>query len=133
MRGRVPALVIGEGVPESAVEIVLHEPELFGRVLGDGVERAVVGYYGFEFAAEGLALDPVGHVAAVGGAKGHGAVGVDVGEVLNDVVKAENEVFVRSSAPLVLNAVDVGLAEACAAGWVGCNNNVALFGIDGLS
>ena len=49
--GWVPARKVVEVVPEGAVEVVLHEPEFFGGVLGKGVEGAVVREDGFEFAA----------------------------------------------------------------------------------
>jgi hypothetical protein len=57
---RIPFLVAGAVFPEGAAEIVVREEELFGRELVERAEDAVVGYEGTEFAAEGVALNPLG-------------------------------------------------------------------------
>lgn len=50
------------GVPWAG-EVVVDEVEFVGRELVHGAEDAVVGDDGAQVAAEGVALDPVGHVA----------------------------------------------------------------------
>jgi len=85
MHQRVPEFVVVAVVPDSAVVVALDEPELVGGVGTDLRHLAVVAYERFEFAAQSVALDPVSHEAAEGGAGGDGARGVDVGDVGADV------------------------------------------------
>lgn len=60
----IPAFVVVAVVPDGAVVVVLDEPDLVGGVGADLVDFAVVADECFELAAEGVALDPVDHVAA---------------------------------------------------------------------
>jgi hypothetical protein len=53
------------GYKEGKTYVVLHEPQLFARVLIRRGGGTVVGDERFEFPAQIVALDPVGHVAAV--------------------------------------------------------------------
>ncbi len=126
----IPLLVILAIVPQRAAEIVVREEQLFRGILVQGAEDTVVGDEGFELAAEGVALDPVDHEAAVGGAEGDGAGGVDVREVGGDVFEAFDEIDVWTAAPVVLNAVLEVHAIAGRAGGIGSYHDVAGFGKD---
>lgn len=66
--GRRPLIDVARGVPlfvagtvllQGPFEVVDREEELVRDPLGGDAEAAVVADEGFEFAAEGLALDPV--------------------------------------------------------------------------
>jgi len=103
MHQRVPEFVVVAVVPDGAVVVALDEPELVGGVGTDLRYLAVVAYECFEFAAERVALDPVGHEAAEGGAGGDGARGVDVRDVGADVREDFDEVGVGGAAPVVLD------------------------------
>lgn len=56
---RVKFRVVFDVVPDGAVLIVLDEEDFVGGVGAALGELAVVGYEGFEFATEGVSLDPV--------------------------------------------------------------------------
>ena len=90
----IPAAVVLASAPEGSVEVALDEPQLLSADLGVGDECSVVGYEGLEFAPEGGALDPVYHETSVGGSGGDGAGGVDVGDVVADVLEALDKVLV---------------------------------------
>lgn len=57
---RIPFLVTGAVFPKGAAEIVVWEEELFRGDLVECAKDAVVGYECAEFAAQGVALDPLG-------------------------------------------------------------------------
>lgn len=76
----VPALVVLIVVPYSTVEIVLHEPELFGCILGERVEEAVVSEVALNFRPI-VALNPVRHVASIRSSECDGTVSIDLGFV----------------------------------------------------
>lgn len=66
MLGRVPARIVTSVIPKRAIEVMMRKPDFFARVLGQGVEDSVEREEGFKFAAKGLALYPVDHIAAIG-------------------------------------------------------------------
>lgn len=125
---RVPARVVIPVGAERALECVAHEGHLVGRIHGQRREDAGVGEERLELAAQVVALDPVGHVAAVAGAQAHGARRVDEGQVRLDVLPPAHEIVVGPAAPLVLDAVREALAEAGRAGRVEGDDDVALLG-----
>lgn len=57
--GGVPAGVVVAVLPQGAAHVVHGEEELLGGPVAHGAEDAVVADECLEFAAEGLALDPV--------------------------------------------------------------------------
>ena len=120
MRKRIPEFVVFALVPHSAVVVALDKPQLVGGVGTDLVHLAVVADEGFEFAAEIVALNlykvsmgltgrvcrevmyPVRHVAAERCAGGDSARGVDVGDVVTDMIEDGYEVRVGRAAPVCL-------------------------------
>lgn len=99
----LPHLVVLAVFPDGAVVVVLNEPDFVCAVGGDLVNFAVVADESFEFAAEGVALDPVDHVATEGGAGGDSAVRVDVVDVVTEVLEDLNEVSVGAATPVCLD------------------------------
>lgn len=93
---RVPLLVVGAVVPHGAVVVALDEPDLVGGVGADVGHLAVVADEGFEFAAEVVALDPVHHVAAERGAGGDGVLGVNVVDVVAQMLENLDKVRVST-------------------------------------
>jgi hypothetical protein len=100
---RVPFLVVGAVVPDGAVVVALDKPDLIGGVGADLRHLAVMADERLELAAEVVALDPVHHVAAEGGAGGDGTSGVDVWHVVAEMLKDLDEVGVWCTAPVVLD------------------------------
>lgn len=105
----LPHLVVLAVFPDGAVVIALDEPEFVCAVGGDLVDFAVVADKGLEFATEGVALDPIDHVAAERSAGSNGAVRINVVDVVAEVLKDLNEVSVRAATPVCLD-LDGGLA-----------------------
>lgn len=105
----LPHLVVLAVFPDGAVVVALDEPEFVCAVGGDLVNFAVMADKGFEFAAEGVALDPVDHVATERGTGSDSAVRVNVVDVVAKVLKDLNEVSVRAATPVCLD-LDGGLA-----------------------
>lgn len=89
-----------------------------------------MGYDSLEVTPEGISLDPEGHVAAIGGAEGDSSRGINVGEMIADVVETEFEVDIRAATPLVLDSVGESLPEGGRARWVERYNDISLLGID---
>lgn len=99
----VPALVVVAIVPDSAVVVVLDEPDFVSGVGTDLRGFAIVTDEGFEFATECVALNPIGHVASERGTGSNGAGGVDVWNVIAEVLKHLYKVGVWGSAPVILD------------------------------
>lgn len=96
-------------VPECAFDIMEREVQLFRCHLAGHAKDTIVGYQGFEFAAERVSLNPVHHIPAIRGTEGNGAFRVNVIDVLLDVVEAQHKVFVRQTTPLALDGICEGL------------------------
>src|SRR4051794_11031504 len=81
-----------------------------------------------EFAAKGLALDPVTHESAIGSAETDCSRSVDIRNVLLDVIKALHQIQIWTPAPFVSYTVLESHPIAGATCWIRCHNDVALFG-----
>lgn len=117
--------------PEFALHVVEREIKLLGCHLRSHAEDAIMCDQSFESTTELMTLDPIHHVTTVRGSKSHGTLGVNVCQIILDVLKAPYKVLVRQSTPLTPNSVSEILSIAGGAGWVGCNDNEALLRKDG--
>jgi hypothetical protein len=127
MRKRIPEFIVLALVPHSTVVVALDKPDFIRGVGTDLVYFAVVADEGFEFAAEGVALDPgvrvrggsnlqfvrakgdlpVDHVAPERCAGSDCVVGVNVADVVADVLEDFDEVGVGCAAPVGLDLDNV--------------------------
>ena len=128
---RAAFLVLGGGlVIGFAAVFPLIEPQFFGGVgHGPGVEHAVVVDQALEPLGP-LPLDPVHHIAAVGGAERAGLAAVEIGTQGESGIQALLQVFKRLAAPVTVNRVGEGLAVAGAAMKIDRDHRITLGGED---
>jgi hypothetical protein len=117
-------------VPDGAVVLVQHEEELLGAKVRVGGGYTVVADKSLELVAEVVALDPVGHVAAVRGTGFDGVAGVDEGHGVADVVEGVDQILVRVGLPVAGDSVRKFLTVASGASGVGHDHDVALVSPD---
>lgn len=117
----VPATPIVTVSPHSAIEleavswrvklqdqgthIMLNEPKFFRGYLGICNKCSVVADKCLELSAQGIALDPVDHEAAIAGTGSNAVVGVNEVKVVVDILPALDQVIVRV-APYHLSPTD---------------------------
>lgn len=105
---------------------MVDEEELLSTNLSSAHKGAIMGDHGLEFAPERLAHHPVNHEATEGGTGSNAILNINVVEIVAHVFPAFNNVFIGSTAPVILNIIDVFLAKPSATSWVRGDNDIAL-------
>ena len=117
-------------IPDGAIVLVQHEEELLGAKVRVGGGNTVVADEGLELVAEVVALNPVGHVAAVRGAGFDGVAGVDERHGVADVVEGVDQILVRVGLPVAGDPVRQLLAVGGGASRVRHDHDVTLVSPD---